>query len=425
MALDGRADEDVMSSRGIAAALAACTALSVTASAQAAPVVVGSPLTASFTQTTTHYVGTATNTALPESGALVASPVTGAVRRWRLQATGAHRLRILRKNADGTYTGIATSAPGTGSGAQTATFDTVLPIRAGDLIGIDDSSTTDTIGIASVPGAAYSVWIPGLADGATSAPTSSVPGGEFAFNADVVPAPAVSAVSPASGAAGSDTPVVITGSDFTDASAVSFGGTDATTFSVDSANQITAVVPAGAAGDLDVRVTTPSGVSAVTAVGRFARVAPADVATTATQPAAPAALLPAPIAPIGEPRATATGVTMTISCEGPAGGACQVAARLVVAVIRRHGSHRIVRAAAVTKAKRAYRAYRAYLTVGARKAKIATGQQATMTVTLNRTGRALLRRAKRLKLRVARAYSAPNGAKWTRLPTRRVVLKRR
>lgn len=53
--------------------------------------------------------------------------------------------------------------------------------------------------------------------------------------------------------------IVITGTGFTGATAVTFLGTNATGYTVDSATQITAVLPAHAAGTGDVEVTTPGG----------------------------------------------------------------------------------------------------------------------------------------------------------------------
>jgi len=82
-------------------------------------------------------------------------------------------------------------------------------------------------------------------------------------------APRVSALSPGSGPTSGGTVVTITGSDFTGASAVSFGATPATTFTVVSATQITATSPAQAVGSVDVRVTTAAGTSANTAADDF------------------------------------------------------------------------------------------------------------------------------------------------------------
>ena len=72
-----------------------------------------------------------------------------------------------------------------------------------------------------------------------------------------IPAPAISGLSPASGTVG--TLVVITGTNFTGATAVSFNGT-AATFTVNSSTQITTTVPAGATTG-NVTVTTPGGTS--------------------------------------------------------------------------------------------------------------------------------------------------------------------
>ncbi len=79
------------------------------------------------------------------------------------------------------------------------------------------------------------------------------------------PAPTVTGVSPSSGF--NTTSVVVTGTDFTGASAVDFGGT-AATFTVNSDTSITATVPAGT-GTVDVTVTTSGGTSATSAADQF------------------------------------------------------------------------------------------------------------------------------------------------------------
>jgi hypothetical protein len=81
--------------------------------------------------------------------------------------------------------------------------------------------------------------------------------------------PAVSSVSPSSGSAAGGTPVTITGTNFTGASAVSFGATPASTFTVNSSTSITATAPAEAAGTVDVTVTTPAGTSTTSAADHF------------------------------------------------------------------------------------------------------------------------------------------------------------
>jgi hypothetical protein len=74
--------------------------------------------------------------------------------------------------------------------------------------------------------------------------------------------PAVLSVSPAYGSPGGGGTVILTGSGFSGATGVQFGGTDATSFTVDSDTKITAVVPAGNPGaTVSVTVIGPAGVS--------------------------------------------------------------------------------------------------------------------------------------------------------------------
>lgn len=70
-----------------------------------------------------------------------------------------------------------------------------------------------------------------------------------------IPAPAISSISPTTGGIG--TTVVITGINLSGATAVSFGGTAAASFTINSANQITAVTNSASIGV--VSVTTPGG----------------------------------------------------------------------------------------------------------------------------------------------------------------------
>jgi|GEM_PF-3023375 len=81
--------------------------------------------------------------------------------------------------------------------------------------------------------------------------------------------PTVTEISPTSGPTAGGTSVTITGTNFTGATAVSFGATNAASFTVDSATQITAVSPARAAGTVDITVTTAGGTSATGADDQF------------------------------------------------------------------------------------------------------------------------------------------------------------
>lgn len=81
--------------------------------------------------------------------------------------------------------------------------------------------------------------------------------------------PTVSRVAPSSGPATGGTAVTISGSGFANATAVSFGGVPATSFSIGSDGVITALAPPGTGGTFDVTVTSPGGTSATSPSDRF------------------------------------------------------------------------------------------------------------------------------------------------------------
>ncbi|MFD4925663.1 IPT/TIG domain-containing protein [Streptomyces goshikiensis] len=81
--------------------------------------------------------------------------------------------------------------------------------------------------------------------------------------------PVVTAVAPNNGPASGGTSVTITGTGFTGATAVRFADLPATSFTVNSATQITAVTPSGSPGGATVTVTTPAGTSVVSAASYF------------------------------------------------------------------------------------------------------------------------------------------------------------
>jgi alpha-tubulin suppressor-like RCC1 family protein len=87
------------------------------------------------------------------------------------------------------------------------------------------------------------------------------------------PAPSVSSVTPATGPQGGGTVVTIAGANFSGATAVDFGSSAASSFTVNSASSITAESPAGT-GTVAVTVTTPVSTSATGAGDSFAYVPP-------------------------------------------------------------------------------------------------------------------------------------------------------
>ena len=96
-----------------------------------------------------------------------------------------------------------------------------------------------------------------VGNGATGQISVVTPGGTGTSSGTFtyVPAPTISSFTPITGAAG--TSVTLTGTNFTDASSVKFGGTNAASFIVNSSTQITAIVGSGATGQIS--VVTPGG----------------------------------------------------------------------------------------------------------------------------------------------------------------------
>lgn len=191
----------------------------------------------------------------------------------------------------GTQVGITVTGPGGTSALTPADVFTYGPIVTGI-----SPSTGSTLGgttvvirgagftgatavdFGSVPATRFTVssatlitaTSPANAAGATAV-TVTAPGGTSptspvdAFTS-IAPAPMVSALSPSSGPSGGGTVVTLSGQSFTGATLVSFGGIPATSFTVNSANSLTATAPPGVPESVvGVTVTGPGGTSTVNA----------------------------------------------------------------------------------------------------------------------------------------------------------------
>jgi hypothetical protein len=93
--------------------------------------------------------------------------------------------------------------------------------------------------------------------------------GFLTFNGITPTPPTVVSISPATGGTAGGTLVTITGTGFTGATSVKFGGQAVTSFKVVSDTEITTDAPEGAVGMVDVTVTTPFGTTAVIAGDEF------------------------------------------------------------------------------------------------------------------------------------------------------------
>jgi hypothetical protein len=244
----------------IAAVAAVCLAFA--GSAQASVISIGSVLPKEPKSEPFERVQTLFNTALPEPGATLASPVAGAVVRWRIQGAegGPLYLRILRPNGKGAYEAVGKSGPESPTSTALQTFNTNLKIQAGDLIGIDPTSGADKIGVAEVSGAGYASIFPTPFEGSVVPPSGNVGGKEIELAAEIQPQPELTLVSPPFGSVTGGTVITITGKNLEKATEVKFGSTPAAAFTVDSDTEITATAPkALRPGKVDLAVTTFAG----------------------------------------------------------------------------------------------------------------------------------------------------------------------
>jgi IPT/TIG domain/Right handed beta helix region/NHL repeat len=157
-------------------------------------------------------------------------------------------------NAGPTVGGTGVTISGTGFTGATA-------VSFGATSATSFSVTSNTSIAATSPAGSGTVDVTVTTSGGTSA-IGAADG--FTY----IPMPTVTGLAPATGPAAGGTIVTITGTNFSGATAVKFGGSAATWFNVMSATSITAKAPAGS-GTVDVRVTTTFGTSTTSASDQF------------------------------------------------------------------------------------------------------------------------------------------------------------
>ncbi|PHV46741.1 hypothetical protein CSQ91_28270, partial [Janthinobacterium sp. BJB301] len=151
--------------------------------------------------------------------------------------------------------GTTVTITGTGFGSTTA-----VTFGATAATGYTVNSATQIT--ATAPAGTGTVDVRVTTAGGTSATSAA---DQFTY----VARPVVSSISPTSGPTTGGATVIITGSNFSGTTAVTFGATAATGYTVNSATQITATAPVGGAGTVDVSVTSVGGTSATSANDQF------------------------------------------------------------------------------------------------------------------------------------------------------------
>jgi Hypothetical glycosyl hydrolase family 15/IPT/TIG domain len=149
----------------------------------------------------------------------------------------------------------ATSVTITGIG-----FTSVTAVTFGTTAAASFTINSNTNITAVSPAGSGVVEVTVLAPGGTSASTTS---DQFTYG------PVVTSLSQAAGSIAGGTPVTITGSGFTGATAVDFGANAAVPFTIVSDTQITVTSPPGSAGTVDITVTTPAGTSPTGSADQF------------------------------------------------------------------------------------------------------------------------------------------------------------
>ena len=147
--------------------------------------------------------------------------------------------------------------------------------------GDGDSSTNENPSYAYTTAGTYSVSLT-IGDGGVLPSSTSTQTTTITVNAGATAVPVVTGVSPTYGPVSTSTPITITGTGFAGATAVTVGGTAATNVVVVSSTEITATTPASSTvGQVDVLVTTPSGISSSVSADEYTF---AETATTVPLP---------------------------------------------------------------------------------------------------------------------------------------------
>ncbi len=228
---------------------------------------------------------------LSSPGLIDVAPASGLITSWRIRGSGSPSLHVLKPVGEGEWAGDgATGVPADQSGGPNAAH---LPIHAGDLIGVDLPETGALVRYVKAPGSGSEViqFTPIVQDGVAQYEEFKGAGDEVLLvSADVVLTPVVGSLSPAVGSTAGGNAVTITGRNLDGATSVTFGSFPASSFSVDSSTQITAIPPITAPSTVDVRVTGPGGSSEVGPADRYTFV----MLATAPDTGAPSSLLATP-----------------------------------------------------------------------------------------------------------------------------------
>lgn len=201
-----------------------------------------------------------------------ASTVSASTKFTFVSGPAAPVVSAVSPNTGPTTGGTAVSIVGTGLSGTTAVLFGGTP--AASFNNISDTQVT----------AVSPAHVAGIADVIVTTPggTSAVAVADRFTYVTPAGAPVVTVVSPAGGPVTGGTSVALTGSGFTGATSVTFGGSLGTSLVVTSDTTLTVVAPVHAAGQVDVIVTTPAGSSSVSASAKYTYGGPVVTSLTPT-----------------------------------------------------------------------------------------------------------------------------------------------
>ncbi|HEX5609067.1 MAG TPA: PASTA domain-containing protein [Solirubrobacterales bacterium] len=248
----------------VLSALIATALVSLGLSASASAVVtVGSPLQGlAASSQCGGSPCTLIQTGLTEPGATAVAPISGVVVRWHMLGGSplfGYRLRVLSRGGGPSFTGTGSSAAAFPTGPGVQTFSTSIPIQAGQYVGIDlPKGAPLTYG--NIPGTSYEGVAPSVPDGVTGLSFPGSSSFELGYNAEILPPPVATGISPGVGSVKGGTAVTIVGANLAELRGVSFGGIPAGSFTASAESVMTAVAPPSVKiGAVPVTVTTVAG----------------------------------------------------------------------------------------------------------------------------------------------------------------------
>lgn len=201
-------------------------------------------------------------------------PAAGVITSWSTNAAAGPgqtlAFKVFRPVGAPNYNVLAHQGPVGLAPSVLNTFPVQIPVQAGDVVGLNTStgagvtnaclfqtSPADFFAAAATPGSAP--------DGATVTLTPTAPGYRLNVQATLQRPPSITTVSPTGASIKGGDTVTITGAELSGASAVSFGSTPASSFTVVSETQITAITPASkTVASVPISVSTVAGTAQAT-----------------------------------------------------------------------------------------------------------------------------------------------------------------